>query len=62
MSIEPVVLYEWVDENGEVEDFILFDLRKGARTHDFFDFSDALMSIHFDDYAEALREDWAKWD
>ena len=51
-----VVLYEWFDEMGEVEDFIVFDLM--SRTMDFFSFPGTKMSMYIDEEAEALLKDY----
>jgi hypothetical protein len=53
-----VILYEWIDENGEVEDFIVLDAF--SLESSFFQFPDAVYDFHFGVYAEALLKDYCK--
>jgi hypothetical protein len=51
-----VMLYEWIDENGEVEDFIVIDAF--SKEENFFKFPEAISSYHFDEEAVALLRDY----
>lgn len=52
-----VVLYEWMDERGEVEDFIVLDLLSSV--DNFFKFPDAIRTIVIDEEeAKMLRLDY----
>ena len=51
-----VILYECVDDNGEVEDFLV--IRAPTRESEFFDVPNTISDIHFDEDAEALLKDY----
>ena len=61
MKSDYVMLYEWVDENGELEDFIVLDML--CSTNGFFDFPDAIVTDVVDkEEAALLRLDYEeKW-
>lgn len=58
--IKPIVLYEWVDCQGEVEDFIIFELSDNIHIRKVFDFPNTKMMICFGEEANALRQDFQR--
>ena len=56
--IRPVVLYEWIDCQGEVEDFIIFDIGDDWPIRKVFDFPNTKWMICYEEEAEALRLDY----
>lgn len=51
-----VILYEWVDEHGDVESFIVLDLL--SSTDNFFTFPDAIKTIFCGEEAKDLIKDY----
>ena len=58
----PIVLYEWIDECSEVEDFIIFELSDNISIRKVFDFPNTRTMICFGKEAEALRLDFIERD
>ena len=57
MKSDFVTLYEWIDENDEVEDFIVLDML--CATNNFFKFPDAIVSDIIDkEEANLLKLDY----
>ena len=55
---KPIMLYEWVDENGDVEDFMTIPLSDNIKIRKVFDFPNAHTMICFGEEAKALQLDY----